>query len=57
MKIRFALALAGLAISLALPTFAQQANAVDPQLRQVVDAIDNWKKQLLIWNVTPAPAK
>ena len=41
MKIRFLLALVGLAISIALPTFAQQTNTPDPQLRQVVDTIDN----------------
>jgi hypothetical protein len=47
MKIRFALALAGLAISLALPTFAQQANTVDPQLRQVLtQSIKNLTRHL-----------
>ena len=34
MKIRYLLALVGLAISFALPTFAQQTNTPDPQLRQ-----------------------
>jgi hypothetical protein len=34
MKIRLVVALAGLAISFALPTFAQQTNTPDPQLRQ-----------------------
>ena len=34
MKIRLVLALVGLAISFALPTFAQQTNTPDPQLRQ-----------------------
>jgi hypothetical protein len=34
MKIRFLLALVGLAISFALPTFAQQTNTPDPQLRE-----------------------
>ena len=34
MKIRLLLTLAGLAISFAVPTFAQQTNAPDPQLRQ-----------------------
>jgi uncharacterized protein (TIGR02246 family) len=34
MKIRFLLALVGLAISFALPTFAQQTNTPDPELRQ-----------------------
>jgi ketosteroid isomerase-like protein len=37
MKIRFLLALVGLAIGFTLPTFAQQTNTPDPQLRQVVD--------------------
>ena len=37
MKRRLAVAIAGLAISFALPTFAQ---TIDPQLRAVVDAID-----------------
>jgi hypothetical protein len=39
MKIRLLLALVGLAISFALPTFAQQTNPPDPQLRQALDAI------------------
>ena len=34
MKMRLLCALVGLAISFALPTFAQQKGAVDPQLRQ-----------------------
>jgi ketosteroid isomerase-like protein len=34
MKIRFLLALVGLAISFAFPTFAQQTSTPDPQLRQ-----------------------
>jgi uncharacterized protein (TIGR02246 family) len=34
MKNRFLLALAGLVISFALPTFAQQTNTPDPQLRE-----------------------
>jgi len=34
MKIRLLLALVGLAISFALPTFAQQTNKPDPQLRE-----------------------
>jgi ketosteroid isomerase-like protein len=38
MKIRLLLALIGLAISFALPTFAQQTNTPDPQLRQMIDA-------------------
>ena len=40
MKIRLAVALVGLAINFALPTFAQQTNTPDPQLRQkLVDVI------------------
>jgi ketosteroid isomerase-like protein len=40
MKIRLVAALVGLAISFALPTFAQQTNTPDPQLRQkLVDVI------------------
>jgi ketosteroid isomerase-like protein len=38
MKIRLQTALMVLAISLTLPTFAQQTNAPDPQLRQMLDA-------------------
>ena len=34
MKIRLLLTLAGLAISFALPAFAQQTNTPDPQVRQ-----------------------
>jgi ketosteroid isomerase-like protein len=34
MKIRLVVALVGLAISLAWPTFAQQTNTADPQLRE-----------------------
>ena len=40
MKIRSVLTLVGMAISFAVPTFAQQTNAPDPQLRQVLDALD-----------------
>ena len=39
MKIRLLLALVGLAISFALPAFAQQKDTVDPQLRQQLDAL------------------
>ena len=40
MKIRLLIALVGLAISFALPTFAQQTNTPDPQLHQrLVDVI------------------
>jgi uncharacterized protein (TIGR02246 family) len=54
MKIRLVVALAGLAISLALPTFAQQANTPDPQLRQVADALS--KKFDDAWNNNDASA-
>jgi ketosteroid isomerase-like protein len=39
MKIRFLFALVGLAISFALPTFAQQRNTPDPQIRQALLAL------------------
>jgi ketosteroid isomerase-like protein len=39
MKMRLVVALIGLAISFALPAFAQQTNTPDPQLRQVVDEL------------------
>jgi hypothetical protein len=38
MKIRFLLALVGLAISFALPGFAQQKDTVDPEVRQQIEA-------------------
>jgi ketosteroid isomerase-like protein len=37
MKIRLLVSLVGLAISLALPTLAQQKDAPDPELRQMID--------------------
>jgi ketosteroid isomerase-like protein len=37
MKIRFLLAIVGLAIGFAQPTFAQQTETPDPQLRQMID--------------------
>jgi ketosteroid isomerase-like protein len=40
MKIRSVVALVGLAISFALPTYAQQTNAPDPQLRDQLVAFD-----------------
>jgi ketosteroid isomerase-like protein len=40
MKIRLVVALTGLAISFALPTFAQQTNTPGPQLRQQILALD-----------------
>jgi ketosteroid isomerase-like protein len=39
MKIRLLLALVGLAISFALPTFAQDNNTVDPEARQQIEAV------------------
>jgi ketosteroid isomerase-like protein len=39
MKIRSVVALIGLAISFALPTFAQQTNTPDPQLREAIVAL------------------
>ena len=39
MKTRLLIALVGLAISFALPTFAQQTNTPDPQLRQKLVAV------------------
>ena len=38
MKVRFLLTLAGLAISFALPTYAQQKDTVDPEVRQQIEA-------------------
>jgi Domain of unknown function (DUF4440) len=40
MKIRYLLALVGLAIGFASPTVAQQKDTVDPQTRQQIDALD-----------------
>jgi len=40
MKIRLLLTLVGLAISYALPTFAQQQNTPDPKLREECIALD-----------------
>jgi hypothetical protein len=39
MKIRFLLALVGLAISFALPAFAQEKETVDPEVRQQIEAV------------------
>jgi type II secretory pathway pseudopilin PulG len=38
MKIRLLLALVGVAIGLALPTFAQRTNTPDPEVRQQIEA-------------------
>ena len=40
MKMRSIIAFAGLAMSFALPTFAQEQNAVDPQVRQQIEALE-----------------
>jgi len=54
MKIRYLLALVGLAISFALPTFAQQTNTPDPQLREQLLALA--KKFEDAWNNNDASA-
>jgi len=54
MKIRSLLALVGLAISFALPTFAQQTNTPDPQLREALLALA--KKVDDAWNNNDAAA-
>jgi uncharacterized protein (TIGR02246 family) len=54
MQIRLVIALVALAISLALPTFAQQTNTPDPLLRQVADALS--KKFDEAWNNNDAAA-
>jgi hypothetical protein len=38
MKMRFALALVGFAISFALPIYAREQSAVDPETRQEIEA-------------------
>jgi uncharacterized protein (TIGR02246 family) len=38
MKVRFLLTLAGLAISFALPTYTQQKDTLDPEVRQQIEA-------------------
>ena len=48
MKIRLLLTLVGLAINFAVPTFAQQTNTPDPQLREQRDALG--KKIDEAWN-------
>ena len=54
MKIRLLLALVGLAISLALPAFAQQPNTPDPQLREQILALANKFNEA--WNNNDAAA-
>ena len=54
MKIRLLIAVAGLAIGFAVPTFAQQTNTPDPQLRQrLVALIKNYDE---VFNKNDAPA-
>jgi hypothetical protein len=52
MKICVVVALVGLAISFALPTFAQQTNTPDPELRAWLGAFD--KKHAEPWNKNDA---
>jgi len=54
MKTRLLFALVGLAISFALPTFAQQKETVDPQLVQKLDDTVNKKYNEAINNHDPA---
>jgi uncharacterized protein (TIGR02246 family) len=54
MKIRLLLALVGLAISFASPSFAQQSNTPDPQLRQALD--DLFKRETEAYNNNDAAA-
>ena len=54
MKIRLVVALVGLAISFALPTFAQQKDTPDPQLREQLLALA--KKFEEAWNNNDASA-
>ena len=54
MKIPFLITLVGLAISFALPTFAQQTNTPDPKLRRLVlDLAKNFEEA---WNNNDASA-
>src|SRR6201984_1479200 len=54
MKIRSVVTIVGLAISFALPTFAQQTNTPDPQLREAFVAY--CKKEDEAWNNNDAIA-
>ena len=40
MKIRLVVALVGFAIGFAVPTFAQEQNTVDPEVRQQIEAVN-----------------
>ena len=57
MKMRLLIALAGLAISFALPTFAQQTNTLDPQLHQqlICDSIRNMTRHSTTTMPLPSP--
>jgi hypothetical protein len=48
MKTRLLAALVGLALSFALPTLAQEQNAVDPEVRQQIE--DTYKRRLDAFN-------
>ena len=54
MKIRLLLTLVGLAISFAVPTFAQQTNTPDPKLREALDTLN--QKFHEAWNNNDAAA-
>jgi uncharacterized protein (TIGR02246 family) len=54
MKVRLVLALAGLAISFAVPAIAQQKDTADPQLREALAAYN--KKETEAWNNNDAVA-
>jgi len=54
MEKRLVVPLVGLAISLALPTFAQQTNTPDPQLRQALD--DLFRRETQAYNNNDAAA-
>ena len=58
MKICSLLALVGLAINFALPTFAQQTSAPDPQLHQQIvplSVIGRWSQTFKGHNFDPTP--
>ena len=54
MKTRLLVPLVGLAISFAFPNFAQEQNAVDPEVRQQIE--DAYKKRLDAYNKQDAAA-
>jgi ketosteroid isomerase-like protein len=56
MKTRFLLALVGLAVSFALPTYAQENDTVDPQSRQELEAVDTKLDQAIDKNDAAAAA-